>query len=187
MLALGINPAAAIRNLRWMNKRGWFGKFGYYEAADFTPDVRPSRRQRYALVRSWMVHHQGMSLLAIANFLKSGVVQQWFRRDPRVQATELLLQRRNAGLSPRIDESRAQVFNLSRCCGVGSRSWWRCALVVRHVKRWTAHAKRRLLATSAFISCVVFVFRDSCWGNDFALVDLSTTVQYKVKVKLLGN
>jgi len=94
MLALGINPAAAIRNLRWMNKRGWFGKFGYYEAADFTPDVRPSRRQRYALVRSWMVHHQGMSLLAIANFLKSGVVQQWFRRDPRVQATELLLQER---------------------------------------------------------------------------------------------
>ena len=42
-------------------------------------DVRPSRRQRFALVRSWMVHHQGMSLLAIANFLKDGVVQQWFR------------------------------------------------------------------------------------------------------------
>jgi hypothetical protein len=94
MLALAIDPGAAIRNLRWMNKRGWLGKFGYYEAADFTPDVRPSRRQRYALVRSWMVHHQGMSLLAIANFLKSGVVQQWFRRDPRVQATELLLQER---------------------------------------------------------------------------------------------
>ena len=94
MLALAIDPSAAIRNLRWMNKRGWFGKFGYYEAADFTADVRPSRRQRYALVRSWMVHHHGMSLLAIANFLKSDVVQQWFRRDPRVQATELLLQER---------------------------------------------------------------------------------------------
>jgi hypothetical protein len=94
MLALAIDPAAAIRNLRGMNKRGWLGKFGYYEAADFTADVRPSRRQRYALVRSWMAHHQGMSLLAIANFLKSDVVQQWFRRDPRVQATELLLQER---------------------------------------------------------------------------------------------
>ncbi|MGB8887869.1 MAG: glucoamylase family protein [Candidatus Korobacteraceae bacterium] len=94
MLALAIDPGGAIRNLRWMNKRAWFGKFGYYEAADFSPDVRPSRRQRYALVRSWMVHHQGMSLLAIANFLKSDVVQRWFRRDPRVQATELLLQER---------------------------------------------------------------------------------------------
>ena len=111
MLALAIDPGAAIRNLRWMRKRGWFGKFGYYEAADFTRDVRP-RHQRFALVRSWMVHHHGMSLLAIANFLKLGVVQQWFRHDPRVQATELLSQERpvahvaprpreNAGLSPR--------------------------------------------------------------------------------------
>jgi cyclic beta-1,2-glucan synthetase len=93
MLALAIDPGAAISNLRWMRKRGWFGKFGYYEAADFTRDVRP-RHQRFALVRSWMVHHHGMSLLAIANFLKSGVVQQWFRHDPRVQATELLSQER---------------------------------------------------------------------------------------------
>jgi hypothetical protein len=97
MLALGIDPPEAIRNLRWMSKKGWFGTYGYYEAADFTPDVRPSRRQRFALVRSWMVHHQGMSLLAITNFLRDGVVQKWFRVDARIQATELLLQERPAG------------------------------------------------------------------------------------------
>jgi cyclic beta-1,2-glucan synthetase len=97
MLALPIDPAAAIRNLRWMAKKKWFGAYGYYESADFTRDVRPSRRQKFGLVRSWMVHHQGMSLLAIANFLKNDVVQQWFRRDPSVQATELLLQERPAG------------------------------------------------------------------------------------------
>jgi len=97
MLTLGVDPAEAISNLRWMTKKGWFGAYGYYEAADFTPDVRPTRRQRFALVRSWMVHHQGMSLLAIANFLKNGIVQQWFSRDARVQATELLLQERPAG------------------------------------------------------------------------------------------
>ncbi len=99
MLALGIDPGEAIRNLRWMNKKGWFGAYGYYESADFTPDVRP-RRQRFALVRSWMAHHQGMGLLAIANLLKHDVVQQWFRRDARVQATELLLQERPAGHVP---------------------------------------------------------------------------------------
>jgi hypothetical protein len=38
-----------------------------------------------------MAHHQGMSLLTIANFLHDGVVQQWFHSEPRVQATELLL------------------------------------------------------------------------------------------------
>jgi hypothetical protein len=97
MLALAVDPADAVRNLRWMTKKGWFGKYGYYESADFTRDVRPSRRQKFALVRSWMVHHQGMGLLAIANFLKDGVVQRWFTRDARVQATELLLQERPAG------------------------------------------------------------------------------------------
>jgi hypothetical protein len=39
-----------------------------------------------------MVHHQGMSLLALANFLCDNVVQRWFHSDRRVQATELLLQ-----------------------------------------------------------------------------------------------
>ena len=97
MLALSIDPAEAIHNLRWMKKKGWFGTYGYYEAADFTADVRPSRRHPFALVRSWMVHHQGMSLLAIANFLEHNVVQKWFRMDARVQATELLLQERPAG------------------------------------------------------------------------------------------
>ncbi len=94
MLALDVDPAAAIKNLRWMAKKGWLARYGFYEAADYSPEVRPSRRQRYALVRSWMAHHQGMSLLAIANFLEDRVVQNWFHRDARVQATELLLQER---------------------------------------------------------------------------------------------
>jgi hypothetical protein len=38
-----------------------------------------------------MVHHQGMSLLALANFLNDSVVQKWFHAERRVQATELLL------------------------------------------------------------------------------------------------
>ena len=97
MLALPIDPRESIRNLRWMIRKGWFGAYGYYESADFTRDVRPSRRKPFALVRSWMVHHQGMGLLAIANVLENDIVQQWFRRDARVQATELLLQERPAG------------------------------------------------------------------------------------------
>ncbi len=36
MLALGVDPAAAIKNLRWMTKKGWFGAYGFYESADFT-------------------------------------------------------------------------------------------------------------------------------------------------------
>ena len=100
MLALAVAPSAAIKNLRWMTRKGWFGAYGFYESADFTPNPHQKRRQGYVLVRSWMTHHQGMSLLSIANFLKGGMVQNWFHRDARVQATELLLQERPVGHVP---------------------------------------------------------------------------------------
>jgi cyclic beta-1,2-glucan glucanotransferase len=90
-LALTVAASSALQNLRKMSRQGWFGAYGFYEAADFTPSRRTSRFHRYELVRCWMTHHQGMSLLSIANFLQNGVVQRWFHADPRVQATELLL------------------------------------------------------------------------------------------------
>ncbi len=93
MLALDFDSEAAVKNLRWMSRKGFLGRYGFYEAVDFSPDVR-RRREPFAIVRQWMVHHQGMSLLAIANFLRNGVVRNWFHADPRVQATELLLQER---------------------------------------------------------------------------------------------
>jgi hypothetical protein len=105
MLALSVAPAAAIKNLRWMAKKGWFGRYGFYESVDYSPETRP-KGQRYAIVRSWMAHHQGMSLLAIANFLQGGVVQNWFHRDPRVQATELLLQERPVRYVPPAPKKR---------------------------------------------------------------------------------
>ncbi len=43
------------------------------------------------MVREWMAHHQGMSLLAILNLLEDGAVQRWFLANPHLQATELLL------------------------------------------------------------------------------------------------
>jgi hypothetical protein len=73
-----------------MSRDGWIGPYGFYESADFT-SARHVKRHHYELVRTWMAHHQGMSLLSIANFLHDGVVQRWFHSEPRVQATELLL------------------------------------------------------------------------------------------------
>jgi len=90
-LALDVDPAEALTNLRKMSDMGWVGAYGFYEAADFTNSRNRSWHRRYELVPAWMAHHQGMSLLAIANFLHHGVVQSWFHTEPRVQATELLL------------------------------------------------------------------------------------------------
>lgn len=90
-LALTTDAAGAVSNLRRMADMGWFGSRGFYEAADFGSGRRRFWRNRPQLVRCWMVHHQGMSLLALANFMHDNVVQEWFHAERRVQATELLL------------------------------------------------------------------------------------------------
>ena len=105
-LALNVDPVESIANLRRMDDLGWFGPYGFYESADFSKGHRFLRRPRSILVHCWMAHHQGMSLLAIANFLNDNLIQRWFHADRRVQATELLLhekpvaQVRSQDLSP---------------------------------------------------------------------------------------
>ncbi len=93
-LALNIDPQESLLNLRRMQNLGWLGAYGFYEAADYSSAGRRFGRRRSKLVRCWMAHHQGMSLLALANFLYDNVVQRWFHKDGRVQATELLLHER---------------------------------------------------------------------------------------------
>jgi len=89
-LALTVDSSEALRNLYRMDNLGWFGPYGFYESADFSASGR-FRRSRCQLVRCWMAHHQGMSLLAMTNLLCDNVVQRWFHSSRRVQATELLL------------------------------------------------------------------------------------------------
>jgi cyclic beta-1,2-glucan synthetase len=84
-LAMPVLRGEAISNLRRMAGMDWVGAYGFYEAADYTQGKQPE------LVRSWMAHHQGMCLLAVANLLKDGVIQNWFHGTPRVRAAELLL------------------------------------------------------------------------------------------------
>ena len=84
-LALAVHPAAAIRNLQRMRNRGWWGRYGLYEAVEFPEREKPNP------VRCWMAHHQGMSLLAIANCLCESPFQRLFHSEPQVMATELLL------------------------------------------------------------------------------------------------
>ncbi len=95
-LALDIDSAAALRNIRAMQRKEWQAAYGFYESADFSPKGQNAKARNFELVRCWMAHHQGMSLLAIANFLDDKVVQNWFHSHPRVQATELLLQEKPA-------------------------------------------------------------------------------------------
>ncbi|MGE6790531.1 GH36-type glycosyl hydrolase domain-containing protein [Pseudomonas guineae] len=92
-LATMADPQAALANYQRLAKMGALGRYGYYEALDFTPKRLPDD-QPYAIVRNFMAHHQGMSIVAIANTLHDGQMRARFHREPMIQACELLLQER---------------------------------------------------------------------------------------------
>lgn len=93
VMALMVAPEAACLNLQRLAGEGAIGRFGFYEAIDFTPSRLP-RNKVSVLVRSFMVHHQAMSLLAFSYLLHDQPMQRRFAADPLFQATLLLLQER---------------------------------------------------------------------------------------------
>lgn len=86
-LAATVDTGAAVANLRVLEGFGWTGRYGFYEAIDYT-------RSGAEPVRMWMAHHQGMSLLAIVNLLFNNPFPRYFHAEPQVRATERLLQER---------------------------------------------------------------------------------------------
>ncbi len=92
-LALMVAPDEACSNLQRLAAEGMLGRYGFYEAADYTAS-RLRRRETCAVVRSYMAHHQAMSLLAFSDLLLDRPMQRRFASDPLVRATILLLQER---------------------------------------------------------------------------------------------
>jgi hypothetical protein len=93
MLGLMVDPEASCENLQRMAAMGFMGKYGFYEAIDYTT-ARLPRGQEYAVVRSFMAHHQGMGFLALSYLLHDRPMQRRFESDPLFQATMLVLQER---------------------------------------------------------------------------------------------
>jgi cellobiose phosphorylase len=92
-LALMVAPEAACLNLQRLAAEGLEGRYGLYEAIDYTPSRLP-RGQSSAVVRSFMTHHQGMIFLSLAYLILDRPMQKRFESDPRIRATALLLQER---------------------------------------------------------------------------------------------
>jgi cyclic beta-1,2-glucan synthetase len=80
-LALMVAPEAACLNLQRLAIDGLAGRFGMFEAIDYTPS-RQRRGESSAVVRSFMAHHQAMSLLSFAYVLLGRRMQQRFESDP---------------------------------------------------------------------------------------------------------
>jgi hypothetical protein len=88
-----VAPEEACQNLERLAAEGFETRYGFYEAIDYTPSRLPPG-QSSAVVRSFMAHHQGMSLLSLAHLLLDRPMQKRFESDPLFQATMLLLQER---------------------------------------------------------------------------------------------
>ncbi|MCU1236291.1 MAG: glycosyltransferase 36 [Candidatus Solibacter sp.] len=93
VLCLMVSPAESCVNIEKLSASGFEGQYGLYEAIDYTPSRVP-RGQTHVVVRSFMAHHQGMSLLSLAHQLLDRPMQKRFAADPLFQATTLLLQER---------------------------------------------------------------------------------------------
>ncbi|MRS88758.1 cyclic beta 1-2 glucan synthetase [Enterobacteriaceae bacterium RIT714] len=93
LLALMISPQKACDNLIRLEKNGAHGEYGFYEALDYTPS-RLATGQLYAVVQSWMAHHQGMAFQALAHVLLDAPMTDRFMASTAFQSASLLLQER---------------------------------------------------------------------------------------------
>ncbi|HET9265663.1 MAG TPA: glucoamylase family protein, partial [Vicinamibacterales bacterium] len=100
LLAAPIAPPEVVRNLLRLREQGALGPMGYYEAIDYTSERLPPDQKEGVVLRTYMAHHQGMSLVALDNLLNAGPMQDRFHADPRVQAADLLLQEKIPQLVP---------------------------------------------------------------------------------------
>ncbi len=98
-LALLIRPDEACSNMQKLTVNGFEGRYGFYEAIDYTPG-RLSPEEPQALIRSFMAHHQGMSFLSLVNYFTDNLMIKRFKSDPLFQNTVLLLQERVPKVAP---------------------------------------------------------------------------------------
>jgi cyclic beta-1,2-glucan synthetase len=93
VMALMVMPEEACQNIERLAKNNMIGKYGLYEAIDYSP-ARVPRGQSSIVIHSFMAHHEGMSLLSLAYLILNRPMQKRFVSDQMFQATVLLLQER---------------------------------------------------------------------------------------------
>lgn len=92
-LSLIYDGAAAISNIRRLEKEGMLGEYGFYESVDYTSS-RLKPNQTKEIVETYMAHHQGLILLSINNFINKKILIERFYLNPEIEAIDILLQER---------------------------------------------------------------------------------------------
>ncbi|MCP1242529.1 glucoamylase family protein [Acetobacter lambici] len=107
-LAAMVDAHQATENFKALQQAGDMGTYGFYEALDYTK-TRLLPGQSVSVIRSYMAHHQGMTILAIADTVLKGIMRARFHAEPMIGAAELLLQERTpvkSALTPPLKEEK---------------------------------------------------------------------------------
>ncbi|MDR1892259.1 MAG: glycosyl transferase, partial [Oscillospiraceae bacterium] len=112
-LALSVDPVGASENIHRLKKEGLEGPYGLFEAADYTPERLVFEPKR-AVIKSFMAHHQGMSLVALNNHLHGDIMRERFHSNPAIHAARLLLQEKTPAGIPLAKTVREKVEPVRR-------------------------------------------------------------------------
>ncbi len=92
-LAAQIAPHRAVANFVEIAALVPQARYGFIEALDFSA-ARQVEAIGFTRVDTFMAHHQGMSIVAIANVLLDGAPRRWGMANPHVEAVASLLHER---------------------------------------------------------------------------------------------
>ena len=92
-LAAQVTPHLSVANLMRLDAMTPRARYGFVEALDFSPG-RQNATEGFARVDTFMAHHQGMSIVAIANVLLDGAPRRWGMANPHIKAVASLLHER---------------------------------------------------------------------------------------------
>ncbi len=112
-LAVMVDPARSAKNLRRLAAEGLFGEYGFFEAVDYTDRSGGNISGKGTPVTALFAHHAGMSLIALANAINNDLMVRRFHSDPRIRATELLLQERVPRQRPVTEPRPEDVMSVS--------------------------------------------------------------------------
>jgi cyclic beta-1,2-glucan synthetase len=122
MLSLMVEPESSMKNLKALEKIGGFGLYGFYDAVDFTPS-RMGEKEKHKWVKTYMVHHHGMSLLSIENVIGNGRCKSGFMPIRGLKAVNSCSRNEFLAAYPSRNRTRL-MWNLNRATSRPCRISW---------------------------------------------------------------
>jgi hypothetical protein len=120
-LGMMFDVEGSLNNLRNLKALGLLSAYGFCEAVDYTPKQNGGTIG-HVVVRNWMAHHQGMSLVAAVNVLCDSAMQRRFHAEPRVAAIERLLHERQPRVLPYEEDVEAVYPSSPVLAGLSAQS-----------------------------------------------------------------